>query len=547
VAIQEGQKLGNYRVLRRIGSGGMGEVFLAEHPLIGKRIALKVIHREFGGANAEAVARFANEARAVSQVGGDHVVQIHDFGETPDGDCFFVMDYLDGRTLAHELAGASHLSIARTLYIGAQLAQALAAVHSRNILHRDLKPDNVMLVERGGDPDFAMLLDFGLAKFLGDSAGPQLTAQGVLIGTPQYMSPEACEGKGRLDHRSDQYALGVLLFQMCTGALPFDGSTMGDVLVQQVSRNPPPPRGYNGDVPPSVEQIILRCLAKDPGRRFPNMDAVREALLDPERYLASSPPVLPISQRRPVERGPSGRRSAGPQEPTVLEDPVASGPSAKNAPKGETRIMFAPQRSGEPEGTAPPQRAASQAEPVVPANRTMTIATPPGHYRRPRRRLWPVALLVVVGAGALVLFLSARGSESSEPLAASAPVIDAGVTTVHLRVVSHPSGAKVISEGMFLGVTPLEVDVPRAPEIRSLRLSHPQTLPREKRYDASRDTTMDVDLVPRPDGNARDTKSVDAPMRAREPRPVKEAPAGGASKRTQPPANPKDRVLRPSW
>jgi len=546
VAIEEGQKLGNYRVVRRLGAGGMGEVYLAEHPLIGKRVALKVIHRDFAGANAESVARFANEARAVSQVGGDHVVQIHDFGETPDGDCFFVMDYLAGRTLAEELAGGRPLSVQRALYVGAQLAQALSAVHAQGILHRDLKPDNVMLVERGGDPDFVVLLDFGLAKFLGDSRGPQLTAQGMLIGTPQYMSPEACEGKGRVDHRSDQYALGILLFQMSTGVLPFDGAAMGDVLVQQVSRHPPPPRSFNAEVPPSVEQIILRCLAKDPELRFPDMEALRVALLDPERYLASSPPVLPTSQRRPAELP---RASAAQQLETA---PLRPGPSAR-APTGSdgaTKMMFTQRPGTEPPLARGVARAPSRAEPVVPANRTMAIATPPGHYRRSHRRRWPLAVIAVLGLGTVVA-VAARESAPRSAHDTPSQGADAGVSTVHLTVVSRPAGARVMSQGRILGVTPLALEVPRADEIRTLRLTHPDAVPREKRYDASRDATIDVELAARPASSpvartagSRDEKEGRA---VRRPERAAMADAGPAPAPDAALPAPRDRVLRPSF
>src|SRR5262245_16424317 len=147
----------------------MGMVFLAEHPHIKKKVALKVIHRELAG-NREVVTRFLNEARAVNQIGNEHIVEIHDFGQTDDGEHFFIMEYLEGRTLAMELARTGRgLAVPRALHVGAQIASALSAAHSHSIIHRDLKPDNVMLVERLGDRDFVKLLDFGLAKFLANA------------------------------------------------------------------------------------------------------------------------------------------------------------------------------------------------------------------------------------------------------------------------------------------------------------------------------------------------------------------------------------------
>ncbi|HRC58829.1 MAG TPA: serine/threonine-protein kinase, partial [Kofleriaceae bacterium] len=288
----------------------MGAVYLAEHPLIGKKVALKVIHRELAG-NREVVARFFQEARAVNTIGHENIVEIHDFGHTPEGDHFYIMEFLDGRTLAQVISRERQLEVRRALHIAAQLCNGLAAAHACGVIHRDLKPDNVMLLARPGNPDFVKILDFGLAKMFATGEAP-LTALGVILGTPQYMSPEACESKRSVDHRTDIYAVGVLLFQMLTGVLPFDGASMGEVLVKQVTQLPPAPRGFNPDIPPSVEQIVLRCLAKSADGRFPLMTALRDALLSPDAYLASSPPMAaassggkPAASAASAPRGPA--------------------------------------------------------------------------------------------------------------------------------------------------------------------------------------------------------------------------------------------------
>jgi serine/threonine protein kinase len=209
--IGAGQSIGNYRILSKIGTGGMGAVYLAEHPLIGKKVALKVIHRELAG-NREVVQRFFQEARAVNKIGNEHIVEIHDFGVTPEGDHFYIMEYLHGTTLAAALAQEKVIEMMRALHVGAQIAKALAAAHAAGIIHRDLKPDNIMLMSRLGDPDFVKVLDFGLAKMFADHGSSVKTAAGVLLGTPQYMSPEACESKRDIDYRTDIYAMGILLF-----------------------------------------------------------------------------------------------------------------------------------------------------------------------------------------------------------------------------------------------------------------------------------------------------------------------------------------------
>src|SRR5690348_1273663 len=179
----------------------MGAVYVAEHPLIGKKVALKVIHRELAN-NKEVVQRFFQEAKAVNKIGDEHIVEIHDFGVTPEGDHFYIMEYLEGHTLASVLGSERKLDVMRALHVGAQIASALAAAHVAGVIHRDLKPDNVMLTTRLGDPDFVKLLDFGLAKMFASSSAVK-TAAGVLLGKPQYMSPEACESRATIDVRTD--------------------------------------------------------------------------------------------------------------------------------------------------------------------------------------------------------------------------------------------------------------------------------------------------------------------------------------------------------
>jgi eukaryotic-like serine/threonine-protein kinase len=425
--ITAGQTIGNYRILSKIGTGGMGAVYLAEHPLIGKRVALKVIHRELAG-NREVVSRFFQEARAVNTIGNEHIVEIHDFGVTPEGDHFYIMEYLDGRTLASVLAKETIVDVMRALHIGAQIAKALAAAHAAGVIHRDLKPDNIMLMSRLGDPDFVKVLDFGLAKMFADGASSVKTAYGVLLGTPQYMSPEACESKRDIDHRTDIYALGILLFQMMTGVLPFDGESMGEVLVKQVTNLPPAPRGLNPHIPPSVEQVLLRCLAKVPDARFQTMMELREALLDPETYLRASPPIAAARSVAPGEAKIDPR--------TVMMRPGAQAQRARTADP-----MGAPQRPklGMGHGVPPGPRSGAQATivaaggigpqrlptgaiqvalpglapPVEPVNNTMRIATPLGYSSRPPRKMWPIVLvfglLLGLGAGAFAVAWFDRG------------------------------------------------------------------------------------------------------------------------------------------
>jgi serine/threonine-protein kinase len=399
--ITSGQTIGGYRILAKIGTGGMGAVYMAEHPQLGQKVALKVIHHELAS-NREVVQRFHQEAHAVNKIGNEHIVTVHDFGQSPEGD-FYVMEYLEGKTLAHVLHREGMIEVVRALHIGAQLAAALGAAHVQGIIHRDLKPDNVMLVDRRGDPDYVKVLDFGLAKVFAANGAP-LTAVGVLLGTPQYMSPEACESNGALDNRTDIYALGVLLFQMMTGKLPFDGKSMGEVLIKQVRQLPPAPRGFNPAIPPSVEQILLRCLAKPRDGRFPTMQALREALLDPEGYLSASPPI-------------SAARSVAPGEAGIDARAVVAYAAAQQARKASGKTgpspvlpaggLDAPGGSG----VSGPHAAAATGPdvPAEPQNRTMIIATPMGYRSAPPpvRRAWPIVLvaglLLGLGGGGFAL------------------------------------------------------------------------------------------------------------------------------------------------
>jgi len=497
----------------------MGAVYVAEHPLIGKKVALKVIHRELAG-NKEVVQRFFQEAKAVNKIGNEHIVEIHDFGITPENDHFYIMEYLEGQTLASLLSKERVLDVMRALHIGAQIASALAAAHASGVIHRDLKPDNVMLTTRLGDPDFVKLLDFGLAKMFTGGPSAVKTAAGILLGTPQYMSPEACESKPGVDHRTDIYALGVLLFQMMTGALPFDGETMGEVLVKQVTQLPPPPRGYNSAIPPSVEQILLRCLMKAPDQRFATMTSLREALLDPEKYLTNRPPIAPARSIRPGEAPVDAKTMiefAQQQEKTKLAMQAAAGGLAAaglplpapartvldvgGAPPVPAKTMMAPDFKPGP----PPELA----KPATPKSNTMRIATPLGYSSRPPRKLWPIVLvlglLLGLGGGAFAVAWFGRandgvaavaadaqprptastgpgsGSGSAEaqvvavvpaapPDAHTAPPApappDAAATPVpssalaHVEIDSDPAGADVVIDKKVVGKTPAKLVLP---------------------------------------------------------------------------------------
>src|SRR3954453_13835629 len=208
-----GQTIGNYLVTQKLGEGGMGAVYLAEHPSIGKKVALKVLHSEFS-TDQEVTRRFFHEAKAVNDIGHPNIVDIVDFGilQTAGGReqlGYFIMEYLAGLTLSQLIRAEAPLPPERALGIALQVADALSASHRCGIVHRDLKPDNIILLQRGRERDFVKLLDFGIAKLAGSANGSQRTKTGLVMGTPAYMSPEQCEGRATVDHRTDVYALGI--------------------------------------------------------------------------------------------------------------------------------------------------------------------------------------------------------------------------------------------------------------------------------------------------------------------------------------------------
>ncbi|MBX3270501.1 MAG: serine/threonine protein kinase [Sandaracinaceae bacterium] len=268
---------GRYHLERLLGKGGMGLVYEAKHVILGKRLAVKVLKEEVSR-DEKVIARFQREAQSAGAIGSPHICDVSDFGTMPDGSTYFVMEYLDGPSLSTALHQQNPMPTARVLDVGIQLCDALGAAHERGIVHRDLKPDNVHLVEQGGRRDFVKVLDFGIAK-VGNAADKKLTQAGQVFGTPHYMSPEQCAGRD-VDHRTDIYALGVMLYEMACGVVPFDADSLMGVLTKHVYENPIPPRELPPpvDVPPGLEAIILKSLAKQPEHRYQSMAELRADL-----------------------------------------------------------------------------------------------------------------------------------------------------------------------------------------------------------------------------------------------------------------------------
>src|SRR5690554_3636145 len=273
---------GRYRLEARLGEGGMGVVYRARHVLIERIVALKLIRPDLKE-ETHLRAWMLREARAANRVDHAHIVDIHDVGETEEGELYLVMEYLLGRSLASEIAKGP-MPIARAVDILEQMIAALSRAHDLGVIHRDLKSDNIMLTARGGRQDYVKILDFGLAALTRD---PRLAPKGAVFGTPEYMSPEQARGEDAAS-TSDLYALGILFYEMCTGRLPFRSGDRETLLEMQRSAPPPTPRSLRPDLPEKAEEILLKLLAKDPKDRYRDGHHLREELKLLQRSLPST-------------------------------------------------------------------------------------------------------------------------------------------------------------------------------------------------------------------------------------------------------------------
>ncbi|MEM6328924.1 MAG: serine/threonine-protein kinase [Planctomycetota bacterium] len=273
----EARQLGQYRLKHKLGEGGMGEVYLAEHQMMKRPCAVKVIRPEKAG-DGKILARFQREVQSTAKLSHWNSVEIYDYGSTPDGTFYYVMEYLPGHNVGELVEGYGPLPPARITYLMAQVCHALAEAHGHGFVHRDIKPANIFCSIRGGEYDVAKLLDFGLAKPTIESTDASLTQEGAITGSPLFMSPEQATGEHEADARSDIYSLGAVLYYLATGKPPFDYEKSVKVIIAHVSEEVVPPRELNPAVPASLEEIILRCLEKDPDHRFQDVRHLRRAL-----------------------------------------------------------------------------------------------------------------------------------------------------------------------------------------------------------------------------------------------------------------------------
>jgi serine/threonine-protein kinase len=499
-----GRSIGNYQIKAKLGEGGMGAVYLGEHPLIGKRVAIKVLLEELA-AKEDIVQRFFNEAKAVNDIGHQNIVDIVDFGKIrldqygPET-VYFVMEFLDGESLSSRIRRQG-LTASETLHVIAQCCSALAASHAKHIVHRDLKPENIFLCPRGADPLFVKILDFGIAKLTGDGPTSSKTRTGLVIGTPAYMSPEQCEGKGLIDHRSDVYSLGVVMYELLTGRVPFPGEGFGEILIAQMTRQPEPPSQLNPAIRPEVEAIVLHALEKDKNRRFQTMAEFAAAVRDPAGHMQSYRP-LPGYTPSNVAATLVGYDA----EATVLGPSPVAGQSRSPVTTALPRPTTLSGASGEVTGV--------------------------GGGRRRTGAIVAVAALLLLGGGGGFAFWKLKGSGGSTTSAPEAANVDPAPKEsatpvaketapnpekteadtarnqkdpdddfVSIKITSDPPGAEVLRADTGLvekDRTPLTLRVPRAEAEFDVRVRlagyKPATLRLSAAQDGARLATLEKDV-----------------------------------------------------
>ena len=409
-----GQNLaGKYRIERLISHGGMGSVYQGKHVLMDKRVAIKVLRTSLAVDN-DVVARFSREAKAASRISHPNAVTVTDFGEDENGVVFLVMEYLDGRTLKNIIKSEGPMALSRVVEIVRQVAAALDAAHQQGVVHRDLKSDNIMLSKTNGD-DWAKVLDFGIAK-IQEPYGVRdidITAPNLVIGTPQYMSPEQCSQSSKIDARSDVYSLGVIVYEMLAGRVPFTGESSTVIMMKQVQDAPRSILDARPELPASIENVIAKALAKQPSDRFQTAGDLAQAL-------ATAAAEAPAADAVPV---------------TVANEPVT--PTGNDL---DEITVVRPAHDDDEVTVVQPRHEPSLSEPRILSSEGPMVAPSTLASLNPWRIMLPAAIVLVAVFG--VVFLLTRGTGQTQ-----SP--NANITQPGL--VADPNGQPVQSIGTPTG------------------------------------------------------------------------------------------------
>jgi serine/threonine-protein kinase len=274
--LHEAKRMGQYHLHEKLGAGGMGDVYYAEHHLLKRPCALKLIKSEMAK-DPIAQARFEREVRSAASLSHPNVIAIYDYGHTDDGAFYYVMEYLPGMSLSQLVHDFGPLPAGRVIYLMRQLCAGLVEAHALGLVHRDLKPANIHIAIRGGEFDVVKVLDFGLVKVTRDTDAPQLTAEMTVSGTPLFMSPEQATADRDLDARSDIYSIGAIAYFALTGEPPFKGNSSMEIMIAHARDPVVPPSELVAGIPSDLEQVVLKCLAKKPGDRYQSVKDLMRA------------------------------------------------------------------------------------------------------------------------------------------------------------------------------------------------------------------------------------------------------------------------------
>jgi serine/threonine-protein kinase len=471
-----------YKVLKKLAKGGMGTVYLGEHALVGRKVAIKVLHQHFGS-DEEMVTRFYREARAAAAIGHRNIIEVLDVGATPEGDPYLVMEYLEGESLAALLGRRGRLDFATAAEILAPVLRALQATHEAGIVHRDLKPDNIFLAYPKDGPPEVKIIDFGISKMAEAGVRSLLTQSGVMIGTPAYMAPEQATGDSSLDHRADIYAVGVILYELLSGRRPFEADSYAGLVAAILANTPAPLSEISPDVSPDTERLVMRALKYHPNDRFPS---AREMLAE-------------IETLRARITGAGGLRELA---STVMQKTHAAGDI------GEVESL-------EPSDPVAPGLFARMVAESTPETRSSPARVAATRRRRLLAALGIAAGLAVLGIAAFALLSpGAPPVEATAPAAAQAPA----ELPVTIEVTGAPPGARIFFDGARVGDNPFRAR--KAPGVVPLRVEAAGFEPFSISVEPTEDRVIDVAMTPLPP--------------VAEPDPAPAAPAAAPAKGTDP-------------
>ena len=522
-----GRAVGNYRVTRVIGEGGMGRVYEAIHPVMGRKVAVKVLLQEFCQ-HKEVVSRFFTEARAAHEIHHPNIVDVLDLGHLDSGVPYIVMELLDGKPMSSVLQDSGVFNPQRVARLAADCARALAAAHAHGVIHRDLKPDNIFLVPGPGEGSVGekiKILDFGVAKLTSDSAtsATHKTMAGTLIGTPFYMSPEQCQGRADIDHRTDVYALGAIMYEILTGRPPFMGQSFGEILIAHSTQPPQPPSQLRAGLAPGLEAIVLRCLEKSPANRYASMEDLGGAL---DQWMANAGPVGGVT-------GTTGQHDLSKMalDSTSMLTPSQIATSASSPSLEVATGPGAPSSAGVGAASAPGLTG-------------FQVSTPP----KSRAGLVVGSLLALGIVGGAVWFaMTKQPPPPPPPVVEQPPPPPVAPKLVDVVVTTDPPQARIIdvASGKQIGVSPTKVAVKKGDKI-AVRLEREGYAPFEKVLDPDVQDVVQATLIKLPSNDPIPT------VQPKGKRPKGKVPVAGKQETDKPEKKtdkPKirDEIEKPSW